>query len=185
MFRPATLSSGESGTCTAVLCRPLYSPLIILYQNGLCFCKLSSKCVSQYSWCPQFPWWLWRLCALLNSQWTNYRIWLDMSTPVANAWSKYSAWCILSVSVMQMIFAVKEDCVNKTLFSVSFKINKLLYFEHMQPYSGAKQVFFASFSLTQLSFSHPAPRCLNGKYICSMGMLVWKQGVFKCIVATF
>jgi len=89
-----------------------------------------------------------------------------------HAWSKYSAWCILSVSVMQMIFAVKEDCVNKTLFSVSFKINKLLYFEHMQPYSGAKQVFFASFSLTQLSFSHPAPRCLNGKYICSMGMLV-------------
>ncbi len=31
---------------------------------------------------------------------------------------------------------------------------------------GTTQVFFASFSPTQLSFSRPAPRCLNSKCIC-------------------
>jgi len=41
-------------------------------------------------------------------------------------------------------------------------------FNNYMSYAGktniSMQVFFASFSLTQLSFSRPAPRCLNSKY---------------------
>ncbi len=52
--------------------------------------------------------------------------------------------------------------------------------------TGATQVFFASFSPTQLSFLRPAPRCLNSKCICAdlctHVNLVWKRGVFRSIV---
>ncbi len=51
---------------------------------------------------------------------------------------------------------------------------------------GAMQVFFASFSPTQLSFSHPALRCLNSKYfwahLCAHGRADLKLGVFRHIV---
>lgn len=41
------------------------------------------------------------------------------------------------------------------------------------------QVFFASFSLSQVVFfSHPVPHCLNSECICVlMGVMVWKGGV--------
>ncbi len=37
----------------------------------------------------------------------------------------------------------------------------------IHPAPGTTQVFFASFSPTQLSFSRPAPCCLNSKCICA------------------
>ncbi len=49
---------------------------------------------------------------------------------------------------------------------------------------GTMQVFFASFSPMQLSFSHPVPRCLNSKciraHLCAHGRAGLKT---RCVQA--
>ncbi len=72
---------------------------------------------------------------------------------------------------------------NNILFSLPQLLGPIIHCAMWR--QARRRCFFASFSLTQLSFSRPAPHCLNSKCICicvPMGVLVWKRGVFRYII---